>query len=110
MIEMNEREKKIIEAAEALVKSCAQPGYIKSFFSREKVENLEEAVNLPNFKKGQLVMVRDENDEYWIPNIFKDYKDSIIPYKVLNIYGEGIGWEQCRYPTEEEWEKFKNGE
>ena len=61
----------------------------------EKLNALRE--DKPEFKKGELVWVKDEPHAVWYLNIFISETDNgLYRTKNNNILGEGVEWKYCK--------------
>jgi len=61
------------------------------------IDKLNALRNEPEFKKGELVWVKDEPHAVWYLNIFISKTDDCL-YKTKNnnILGEGVEWKYCK--------------
>ena len=67
----------------------------------------------PLLKRGQLIAVRDFNDEPWRIHRFLGFEENNITVKTflaLDTSSSNIIWNQWRHLTEEEWTKLREGE
>lgn len=61
------------------------------------IEKLNALRNEPEFKKGELVWVKDEPHAVWYLNIFISETDNgLYRTKNNNILGEGVEWKYCK--------------